>query len=192
MSKQIVPGGKGEYAPWREASSLVMDGAGLVDLSTGYRYRTVNSCGSSGHATSSACASLNLARSLFGLGIAKAVLNQKASTAKKYAHSTFVVRAHVECRECNARTSWSAVGLPGWMPLFWLKSMERAKNGGTSITWRVELTPDAQEGRSATTVSERNINWLKEASKLQLGTGKPTLDQLTEQPQAEREQLRST
>ena len=168
------------YAPWRDNPDLVMDGSSLVDLSTGYRWKTVNACGSSGPATSSACAYLSSARSLYGLGIAKVVLGRGQLTGQRPAQVTLLEqRVHVECRECRGRTNWSVSGLPEWMPLWWSKNVVRATRAGISIIWRAEQRLDDQATKRAFGVwGDSQINWLREASRL-TSSGGSSVDTLT-------------
>lgn len=163
--------------PWREQNDLIMDGGTLVDLSTGYRYQTVNSCGSSGHATSSACTYLSLARSLFGLSILKSATDERLQTASKAVRAIRLeVKVAVGCRACNARESYSEGGFPLWTPLWLSKNLARSVVGGTSITWEITQRLDDQPTKSAFGAWARSgRNWLEEASRL-AGTGNATRD----------------
>jgi hypothetical protein len=157
-----------------------MDGGSLVDLATGYRWKTLNACGSSGPETWSACVYLSSVRSLFGLGIAKIALDLSAQTERRRARGTSIeVRVHVECRECRGRQSYSEGGLPEWMPLWFVRNLARATRAGISTIWRLEQRSDDEGTKRAFGAwAKNNINWLKEASQLTDG-GSNTLEKLT-------------
>ena len=157
-----------------------MDNGSLVDLATGYRWKTLNSCGSSGPETWSACVYLSSVRSLFGLGIAKIALDLSGPTVRKSARAIGLeVRVYVECRECRGRQNYSEGGLPEWMPLWFVRNLARASRAGISTIWRLEQRPDDEGTKRAFGVWGRNnINWLKEASQLTDG-GTNTLEKLT-------------
>lgn len=170
---------------WRRNSgpSYNREQQSSVETSCGITVRTKKSCEIVGPGGSPQCRALHVSvRSLWLLATikgARATLKgrmENGSTAKAR-NQNYEVTLDVGCQACNGRKHFSAAGLPWWIAPLLLKSLERLKAVGTSITWRLGLQTIGTFTGTANYVSrESHMRNIRELERL-LAIGKRTGDE---------------
>ena len=170
---------------WRRNSgpSYNQEQQNSVETSSGLTVRMKKSCEIVGPGGSPQCRALHVSvRSLWLLAIikgARATLKDQmgSGSAAKAHNQNYEVTLDAGCLVCNGRKHLSAVGLPWWIAPLLLKSLERLKGAGTSITWRLALQTIGTFTGTANYVSrESHMRNIRELERL-LAIGKRTGDE---------------